>query len=796
MISEQTLTALEFDRIRQIASSLAVSMLGAERLEALAPLPSAEAVRVVQAKTAEMIRLLTESSGGFPLDGLGDIREDLQGVSVEGKSAEPESLLRIADTVRAAVRVKTHLGSRKKTAPDLYEQTRQIADLDEVFEKIDAAIEPPGEVRDNASPELKKIRRAIGLETRRLENKMQDVLARWQAAGLLQEAVISFRGGHLTLPVKEDVRGRAKGVIVDHSASGATVFIEPLEAIEVSNHLRRLEIDEKHEIHRILMELTHLVFENLEDLWIALDILADIDDTYGRARLALRWEGVAPEINDTGVLRILAGRHPLLIERLKGKVVPLTLEMEPPIRAAVISGPNAGGKTVSLKCIGLFGVMAVAGLFLPAASGTELPFFRGIHADIGDAQSIESDLSTFTAHVRKLQEMVSDDSRPKLILVDEIGSSTDPAVGAALAQSVLRELIRQEALAFVTTHHGALKAFAHETEGLVNGSMAFDEQSLQPTYHYRPGLPGASYALEIATRVGFPERLLEEARGFVGEGILGLEELVGELSRKIEHYERLRRESDLKLTEYAAMQKLYEERAAELKKLKAETRQRALIEAEAILENTNRDIETAIRRIKEEQASRESIKAAKAKVVEVKSRLKEARVKVDKTLQPAPAPEPRQPLETVHVGDRVEIENPEGLGKVVSVQKGGKKALVEIGGMKLWLETSKLFAVRKQAKAERAPRVSVSIKLDEPYVTGQIDLRGRTAEEALPQLEKYLAAAANSRYPEVTLIHGKGTGMLRVKVHNFLDAHPLVRGYHDGGRDQNDFGSTVVQLLT
>ncbi len=790
MISQETLDALEFDRVRKCAAGLAASPLGMARLSELVPFESASDAERAMALTGEMVTII--SGGEFPIHGTHDIRAELQSASVEGAALEPEELLRIAETARTCDQVRTFLHSKRQTSPLLYEVSRGIGDFKQLSGAIEHAIDPDGEIKDDASPQLKKIRQSVRAETKALENKLQSVLQRWGDKGVLQDSVVNYREGKLVLPVKEELRNRVQGMIVDQSASGATVFMEPVEMLEHSNTLRRLEMDERREIHRIMLDLTAQVHEQLEELFPALEVLGELDEYYGRARLALRWEMTAPELNERNVIRILRGRHPLLLERLKKNVVPLSLELTPPLYTIVISGPNAGGKTVVLKTVGVFCVMAAAGLFVPTAPGTELPFFAGIHADIGDAQSIESDLSTFTAHVARLKRLVEDTSHPKLVLIDEIGSSTDPALGCALAEAVLLELTRQQAVSFVTTHSGTLKAFAHETEGMENGSMTFNEQSLEPTYQYRAGVPGSSYALEIAERVGFPKALLDTARSFIGKGMLGLEELVSDLSQKIEQYEKLRRESDLRLTEYAALQKLYQDKTKELKRAQAETKAKAAAEAELILEKASRDMEAAIKQIKKEQASKEAVKAARETLREARETVDKAQSESQKVLEPE-RPE-RPPLERANVGDKVEIADLQGIGTVLSTQRGGRRAEVEIGGVRLWVETERLFAATEAQKRERAPRVNMDFTLETRHVSPQIDLRGKYGDEALPEIDSYLAAAAEANVGQVTIIHGKGTGALRVKVREFLNTHPLVKSYQDGGPKGDDFGSTVVTL--
>ncbi|MBK6766614.1 MAG: Smr/MutS family protein [bacterium] len=514
-----------------------------------------------------------------------------------------------------------------------------------------------------------------------------------------------------------------------------------------------------------------------------------------RARLAIRWEATAPELNDGGVVRLYRARHPLLIERVRERklkeVVPLTIEIVPPVRSVVISGPNAGGKTVALKTVGILSLMAGAGFFIPAASGSMVPHFATIWADIGDAQSLEGDLSTFTGHVARLRNMTEEDARPKLLLVDEIGSSTDPAIGAALAQATLFEWTLQGAVSLVTTHHGALKAFAHSTEGLVNGSMAFDEESLVPTYHFRAGLPGSSYALEIAQRVGFPERVLARSRSYLDKGALGLEELVSELSHKIEEYERLRKESDLKLTQYEALSKLYQERTDELKKIKAQARKQALEEAEKLVEESRGEIERLVQQIKEQQAEKAAVQSAREKLRELRAKVETEKVRTAKDLK-EPIPE-RKPLAKLEPGVRVAVDGVEGEGVITSLQRGGKRIEVEMNGMRLWFDASRLYRPQSDVKPKSA-QIKVNVRLSDERITGELDLRGKLGDEAIPIIDRYLAVAAEQRYPSVKIIHGKGTGALRVKVREFLQRHPLVKGIYDGGANQDDFGSTVVEL--
>lgn len=784
--------ALEFDRVRDILASLASSPLGRERILVLAPLPEVEQVLRVSRRTSEMAELLREPSGGFPIWGLQDIREELKRATIEGAVLEGEELLRIADTLSVAKAIRDFVAKRKEKYPLLHGIAQGLSTFADIESSIARAIDKDGEVRNDATAELKQIRQAMAKENEHLHERLNSILLDWTAKGVVQEAVIALKGGRLVIPVKEAARHRVRGLISDQSASGATVFLEPAETLEISNRVRQLEIEEKKEVHRILRALTGLVHERLSDIWPTLEILADFDEIYARGRLSVRWGCVAPTINLKGELKIIAGHHPLLLERIQDEAVPLNLEITSSTRTLVISGPNAGGKTVTLKTVGLLSVMASMGLHVPAAPGTELAHFDAVFADIGDAQSIESDLSTFTAHLGKLREMVAEPNRRKLILIDEIGSSTDPALGAALAEAILEELTNQEAVTLCTTHQGALKAFAHGRSGFQNGSMAFDVVTLKPTYQFRMGVPGSSYAMEIAGRVGLPSKLIERAKILLGDERVGLEELVAELSQKIESYEKLRRKSDLKATEFEGLQKLYADRVSELRKIEREHKKKAIERAEAILEKANAEFERAIREIKEGQAERQAIKAAHERMDKVKKEVDAEKAKLVRE-EAVPVPEKEKPLDhEPKVGETVRVAGFDLPARVVALQGAKGRVQVEMGSIKLWVQREDLRAPGR--KGSKPAEARVKIELAERDVPHELDIRGQYAEDALPVLDQYLLDCYTRGWKFATVVHGKGTGALRTKVREFLDTHPLVQGYTDGGPNRNDFGSTLVEL--
>jgi DNA mismatch repair protein MutS2 len=644
-------------------------------------------------------------------------------------------------------------------------------------------------VVDNASHELKQIRRALVFQHERLRSRLNSILEHWSDRGFCRENLITIKGGRFVIPVKEECRTQVKGLIADQSGSGMTIFIEPLETLEIANGIRQLEIDERKEVLRILKSLTASVAIEREAISSSLEVLAIIDSLYARALYARRWKAHAPTINTKHHLRLVKAQHPLLLERHSGEVIPLDLELGKDFRTLVITGPNAGGKTVALKTIGLLTLMASSGILIPAEPGSEIPYMENIHAHIGDEQSIEQDLSTFTSHLTHLKEILEDTSSSKLVLIDEIGAATDPALGSALAMAVMERLTAQKALSVITTHHGALKTFAHQQPGMGNGSMEFDEETLTPTFRFRPGIPGSSYAFEISQRVGIPEDILARSRELVGEDRSNLEQLLTELTKKIKSLERERQESTLKRTQYDALEKLYREQATKLREQEKTLKRKALEEAENLLKDINRQIESCVREIRESQASQKSIQVAHETVRKIKKDVTERIQKIEP--QKAEKPSKTVPSRAITIGDHVKLEGAEEVGLVVSKQ--GNRFEVEIGQVKLWANRSKLELVEGKP-AKKKDRVKIKIEAGDSTAGSEIDLRGMTAEEALPLVEKYLFDTYTSGWSSVGIIHGKGTGALRAKILEFLDNHPLVKSTRSGRPEEGDYGVTIVEL--
>ena len=786
---ESAIEILEFAKVLELISQKAVSDPGRERVKKLRPKIDLELVNLELRRVEEMAGL-QESGNTPPFSSIHDLTFPLKRASIAGSMLSPESLLQIYQTIACARVVGAFLMSRAKDAAYLADMARTIGTFEELENAVKHAIDETGEIRDTASTELRNIRREIGNEKRRARATLANILQAWSAQGILQEEIIASRDGRLTLPVKDNLKSRAKGILVDQSGSGSTVYIEPIQLVEINNIVRKLELEERREIERILVELTGIVYKYRFDIEDTVNVLIELDSIFARAEYALRNDCYKPVIGFKKGLKIVNARHPLLLIKEK-EVVPLNIELDEDIHTLVISGPNAGGKTVSLKTVGLLTLMAMSGCFIPADKETSLPLPAEIHAVIGDDQSIAADLSTFTAHVTKLAAVAKTSESRKLVLIDEIMSGTDPTEGTALAISLLEKLTFDGAMTLVTTHKGDLKAFAHRTEHVTNGSLEFDPEHLSPTFKFRVGIPGSSYAFVIAQKVGLNLELIGRAKDIRGESRGSLDNLILELQSKLTKVDRDRIDVDAEIRKYKTLQNELEDKLKNAKAIEVKMREKAEAEAEKILAEAGKIVEQAVRDIKEKGASKESIKTAHEGIKAARSS-RESHRKKNITEQK------RKNQGPIRIGDRVKIEDGETSGIVIDAKESKGRYLVESGGIKIWMEGKKLIKLDHPGtvdKNKNKDRVRVHYKLDTDDISPKIDLRGLDKEEASKQIEKYLHRASLANLNEIQIIHGKGDGILRQLVGEMLKNNELVKSSKPGGWGEGDYGVTVVQLL-
>ena len=788
---QETLRTLEFDRLLDYLEPYALSEPGAAELRASHPYEDPEALRREQALVSEMRRVL-DFDDPFPIDAFPDIRPHLRKASIEDNLLSPQELVEVSSTAMLAYNLRKYFRGKLDRYPSLAEVIEPVASFAWLHKEISYAIDlKTFEVLDRASPDLSRVRKQIVSTQEHARRRMESLQRELARQGLLQEDLVTLRDGRLVLMVKEEHRNKVPGLIHGHSASGQSYFIEPVEAFELNNRVQELRVQEQREVERILKRLTALVRGELPGLEANFRVLVTLDRLHAKARFSQDLGATEPVLNTHGRIRLLQGRHPLLLLRWKDprRVVPLDLDLGENFTTLVVTGPNAGGKTVALKTVGLLTVMALSGLHIPATTGSEIALVDHVFADIGDEQSVEADLSTFSSRVRRLKEILDRATSESLVLVDEIGTGTDPEEGAALAMAVLEELTRRGTRTMVTTHHGALKAFAYETEGVENGSMEFDVETLQPTYRFRSGIPGSSYAFEIAERFGLPESLIQRARAFVGEEKHRLERLIVDLERRIQELDERSRKLSLKESELEGLVKLYRQKVEELKREEKARKKQALEEADEILRKANALIEKTIREIRETQAERQAVRAARAELEQERRRTREL---LETFRKEEPAPEQRAPA-AVAAGQEVIWKKFGTEGRVLDEPDEDGRVLLEAGSVKMRVPVSELEV--KSGGGKRKSRGGSRYDLETaPGVRDEVDVRGLTVEEALEQVDRYLDAAVLAGFEQVRIIHGKGTGKLREQIRRFLQGDPRVLSYRLGTWEEGDIGVTIVEL--
>ena len=775
---------LEFDTILRRVQRYAASEPGRDLLGALHIADSASEITNELSLVSEL-KMLLEEEGEFPLDGIHPIRPIVQKTAVEGAFLQPRDLLQVGATMRAARIARAFLSRRKEKSLLLWQLVEPLH-ADKVLEyNIEQAIDESGGVRASASRELQNIRRAIAEKYEHVRKKLESILKGVSELGFSQEEIITTREGRMVIPVKAEHKNRVHGFIHSASASGATVFIEPSESLELNNEIRSLQFQEQREVDRILKSLTTQVGELRPIVLANLQILARLDALHAKAKYSIEILGVQPVVHETGPIVLHQARHPILmIKHGYQETVPLDLHLGDTFTTLLISGPNAGGKSVTLKCVGLLVLMVQGGLHIPAAAHSVVRVFKKMFVDIGDEQSIENDLSTFSSHLSNLKTIAEEADRDSLVLIDEIGSGTDPSEGGAIAASMLGLLTNKGAYAVATTHHGTLKAFAHDTPGVENGAMEFDQTTLTPTYRFKIGIPGSSYALEMAGRIGFPESFLNDARSRLGHQQTRLDALLAELEGSSQRY---RRDLELLSSEKARADELvkqYEAKIASQAKDLREMKRLAIEEAKEIVDRANALIERSVREIREKSAGKEVVKEIKDEVARFKQEIQE------KTDEVAPQ-EIASGLVQLAVGDFVKLKGGIEPGEIKSIAADNKTALVVFGSVKMKVSIADLLPTKGRSQTPR----SVPMLEKPPVVLKDLDLRGMTGEEAIPLVDKFLDDAILTGLHRVDIIHGKGTGALRKKVTEFLSHHPRVKSFRLGEWNEGGTGATVVELV-
>lgn len=792
------LRTLEFDKVREILLGYCLTEMSAEKVRLMRPETELSVVSR-ELDIAEEMNDLLKYDDAFPIEGLQDIRSLHSKLSIEGAFLLPPELMKVLHTLEVSRKIKSYIMNRAEKYPHLRCEAQNLHSYADIENRIRKTIDEQGEVADHASPKLRQIRRDMEAKTIQIRKKTEQIARQFTESGYMQEAMVTLREGRMVLPVKDEYKNQIKGFIHDVSASGQTVFIEPVETLSLNNELKKLIYEEAREIERILAEVSQAIREHKETLFQDLDILGRLEFLYVKARFTVSIDGIKPYLNDSGHVRIKNGKHPLLLIKESVKpfaerkpIVPLNLELGKPQdqnRILIITGPNAGGKTVALKTIGLFAVMAQSGLLIPADKGSHIGVFKHILADIGDEQSIENDLSTFSSHMQNLAEIVNIAEEGSLILVDEIGSGTDPREGCAIAISVMDYLRKKRSLVIVTTHHSELKAYAHNTPGVLNGSMAFDNDTLSPTYQFIAGIPGSSYAFEITRRMGLKTEIIEKARKIMGASGEQLDRLIQDLQNRITEEEESVKSLNVERSRLEGLKKLYEERAQEFKSRERSLKLKMLNEKEKFFREAYARLEKLVEEIKTDALNKELIKKAKNEL-RAEDQITQSEIR-SLTMEEKRAD--IHYLDTVQPGDRVYVPSLDLQGTVLSVPDSAGQVEVGVGSIKMKIRIKELAAPLQTAEEKPLERTGTT-NWDSDQVPRELDLRGLTAEEAIELTHEYIADAYVLGYPEVTLVHGKGSGILRKKIGEYLKSNQRVQSFRLGQWGEGDSGVTVVEI--
>ncbi len=706
---------------------------------------------------------------------------------LKGTFLEAPDLLALAKVLTVLIQNKSHLESRKESVSALY---RLVADV-VIDKKIPAllmqVVDEDGTVRSSASRELSVIRKNLNEAHQQLRSTLQRIYRHALQQGWVPEgAQPTIRNGRFAIPVHAANKRLLNGIIQDESATGQTVFIEPAEVVEIANLIRELELAERREVIRLLTELTATLHESLPELTRALQLMAKLDFLQAKARLADELDSCLPAVSDRPALQWFNARHPLLMYTLKGKsnVVPLDITLTESEKALLISGPNAGGKSVCLKTVGLLQYMLQCGLLLPVSPDSHFGIFEDVLIDIGDQQSIENDLSTYSSHLKNMALFISRAKENSLVLIDELGSGTDPNFGGAIAQAILHALLRKRVWCIATTHYYNLKVFAGKTPGIRNGAMRFDETTLKPVYVLDIGKPGSSFAMEIAEKTGIPSEVLGEAKMLAGSELLNFDRLLRQLqtdSAKLQQKLAEAEQTSKLLTEEKTM---LQQEIESLEFRKRQMLDEARAEARRLLQEANREIEKTIRHIRENQAQKSETKKVRDNLKQIARRIEE---KTDEKGTSGKIPESIRP------GDYVQLEGQQGSGEVIETD--GKTALVRFGELKTRVDihrlrkTSRIPAINRLSTESRIP-----IHEKRLHFNNLLDIRGKRVEEALTMVEQFIDTAILLGQSEVKILHGKGEGILRKAVREKLNTFPQVASVADEHVEQGGAGITVVVL--
>lgn len=781
-MNQRSLRTLEYTKIREQLASLALTPPGKERCLALVPFNRLEAVETAQQQTEEALLILLRR-GDSPLIPFQDVSSSL-GLAGKGSTLSPRALLDIAEGLRAAQAAKNALGEDElNRTPDLTLLASSLSPNRSLERAISSALISEEEVADNASPALSDIRRHMRLCNDRIRDKLQSIANGAQSSKYLQDSLVTMRNGRYVLPVKQEYKSQVPGLVHDQSSTGATLFIEPMAVVETANELRQWQAKEREEIERILSEFSAKVAEVSDELEENLDILIELDFRFAKGMLARSMRAIRPKLNRRGFIRLVKVRHPLIPDQ---QVVPLDLWLGDGFSTLIITGPNTGGKTVTLKTVGLVSLMGMAGLHVPGDLGCEISIFDNVFADIGDEQSIEQSLSTFSSHMTNIVSILEEANSSDLVLFDELGAGTDPTEGAALAQAILNRMLKQKITSVATTHYSELKAYALATPGVENASVEFDVSTLSPTYRLSIGVPGKSNAFEISKRLGLSASLIADAQQLLSKETLLFEDVIASAQTQKQAAEKERLQAEEAHQESLRLKREAEELHKEIAQIRASAQQKAREEARRIVEKAKRESQQIIQDLKTVQS------ADPHEVNRMRRRMLSLQDEMSGGMADETSAGDLRPGD-IKVGDLVILQVNNSQASVLELPDNKNEVLVQAGILKMRVPIDQLSRAEKK-KAKQKTVVRTSTQATSRTVKMECDVRGMALDEAIVEVDNYLDSAILAGLHEVSIIHGKGTGTLRAGLRNHLKRNPHLAGYREGLYGEGEAGVTVVTL--
>lgn len=814
-----------FNRIREMLHNKCLSNMGNEWIDEMKFQHHFENISTQLGEVEEFCRIIREFDN-FPANHFYDLREALQKIKIEGRFLEPAELF---DLKRSLESVRAIVGFFNKQEEEIFpllkKKTSDVQVFPYIYDRIDNIINKFGKIRDNATSELAQIRKDILSRQSNMSKRLHSILKQAQKDGLVEEdASVSIRDGRAVIPVSAGNKRKLKGIVYDESATGKTSYVEPNEIVEMNNEIRELEYAERREVIRILTDFSNNIRPYLVDLFYSYDFLGEIDFIRAKALMAVEFDAIKPELKDEPTIYWEKAVHPLLMQSLKRekrKIVPLNIWLSPEKHILLISGPNAGGKSVCLKTVGLLQYMLQCGLLIPLSEASKAGIFHQLFIDIGDEQSLENDLSTYSSHLMNMKHFVKNSSEKTLVLIDEFGTGTEPMLGGAIAESILDKLNKLGTFGVITTHYTNLKHFASSADGIANGAMLYDSQHMNPLFQLEIGKPGSSFAFEIARKIGLPEDILEQATDKIGKDHIDFDRNLRQINRDKRYWETKRQKIRKVEKILDSTAEDYEAELKETQKQRKEILKKAKEEADALLKGVNKRIENTIAEIKKAQAEKERTKQAREKLVDVKKdvdrkttgnddqisrKIKKLKDREDRRNKRRPdefkKTIPQKELEErveLKPGDKVRIKGQDTIGDLIEVNN--KNAVVAFGQLITTLPRKKVERLsnneaKKLDKTRQSKSSLINSSLTDKRLTfkSEIDIRGQRVEEAISKIQEFIDEAIMFESGQLRILHGKGHGILKESIRSYLRSEPMVRSFKDEHVDFGGAGITVVNL--